>query len=67
MAAPVTDCPTPQKIAYRTRARAHRAITRSHLTGSCLVPLRVYSCRCGAWHLTSVREWAWRARRAMPA
>jgi hypothetical protein len=43
-------CRTPNKKAFLTRRDAERAIKRKKKW------LRVYECRCGAWHMTSRRH-----------
>ena len=48
-ATPVKPCPTPWKLAYRSRGEALRgfvvaAYTRFH---------QPYRCCCGKWHMTS--------------
>lgn len=53
----LTDCPTPRKKAYRSRAKAERSRRLiknkpAHRHGH----TAPYQCRCGMWHLTTDRS-----------
>ncbi|AYN58528.1 hypothetical protein HOU70_gp47 [Arthrobacter phage Liebe] len=48
--APRPGCPHPAKGAYADEAAVSAALRRSRVSG---LPIRVYPCPCGAWHLTS--------------
>ncbi len=45
----MTSCPTPTKIPYGTRAQAEKVMLATAARG---IPMRVYRCPCGAYHLT---------------
>lgn len=46
-------CPHPQKVAYRSRDAAERALRRMPVIYG---PIAAYECRCGRWHLTSQKQ-----------
>lgn len=51
-------CPTPDKVPHATRFDAEDAVMnqwRRIRTGKVL-PLRVYRCKCGMWHTTSLSQ-----------
>lgn len=48
------DCPTPRKLRYRTEGDAKYAAKKRH--NSVGIPLYVYKCPCGTWHLTKQRQ-----------
>ena len=55
------DCPNPHKKAHPTKEQAENAMAKAWRTGVHKhLPVRVYKCRCGKWHLTSksVKWWA---------
>jgi hypothetical protein len=49
-----------EKVAYATsraaRAGLHNARRVARIKGNRRMPVRVYLCDCGKWHLTSVTE-----------
>jgi len=50
------ECPHPDKHQYPDRLTADVALTRilsCHARDRNHIPIRVYECRCGTWHLTS--------------
>lgn len=52
-------CPHPHKAAYDDQILAQHALPRMRqraLAEDRKPPVRVYQCRCGAWHLTSQQE-----------
>ncbi len=59
----MADCPTPEKRAYRSKAKANQfqRLTRPPL-GETKQRLYPYQCRCGQWHLSHLhparKEWA---------
>lgn len=60
------DCPHPEKISYRSQAKAERANRDFQLGGNATrypgglrkqkYRLYPYECPCGAWHLTHLRQ-----------
>lgn len=49
----MADCPTPEKRAYRSKAKANKFQRRTRPPlGEKKDRLYPYECGCGAWHLT---------------
>lgn len=55
-----STCPTPHKRSYPSKNHARNALHKTWRTGyrggQHKLPLRIYHCPCGKWHLTS-KEW----------
>lgn len=52
----MADCPTPEKRAYRSKAKANKIERRRRPPlGEKKTRLWPYECACGAWHLTHHR------------
>jgi len=46
------ECPTPDKLTFRSAAAARRHYRRMHRPAGAKAHLHPYECVCGAWHLT---------------
>ena len=55
MTTPPPECVTPYKRKHPTQFHAEQALARTWKRGrhGGALPVRVYQCPCGAWHLTS--------------